>query len=617
MPRLAPHRLAHWLAASVVLLAATQLACATAAPAVVPSPRSRECRDPAITVRNTAWDDARHLAVAHAFDTLPGSPSAGPRLAARLDAHALEWTRARAQTCRAAHTHAISSDLFTAAAACQQGVLMQMAALAVRIRQAPADSLSRADAGIDELEDALARCARPDTLARYHGDRPYLAAQTALTVAELAITMQDGSWAQAIAHRASEPEVAPDIAARLRPQVQLILAWASWLRGQDQNASARLGKLRADDPLTRARLAELRLFTRGLDDPAAIADGAAALTAYHRLLGPRDRRLVRVHRELARRHRLAGRLDAASAELDAALDLPGLGPDDPLRAALDQQRGDLEHLRGDYRSAALHHQAALDVRARSIGSEQLLAAESLFGLGADLEALGHRKLALDAYTRALKIQRTLAPDELSTARTYNNLGRVAYSARDFADARRFHQAALTIRQRRLGVHSPETATSLNNLGALALAEGDLPGAQKFFKDALDIRQRLLGPDHPYTAISLNNLGELYTSQGRIADAIASHERALAIRRARFGDDHPETARSAHNLGVLLMRRDLPGDLDRARALLTAAGDTRAARLGPDHLETLSTLRALAELAELAEPAAPPAPAPPAPRRPRR
>ncbi len=604
MPRLAADSSARSLAALLVALpcvaltCVADLACATAAPAVVPNPRGRDCRSPAKTLQEgpePVWNATRRAAVARAFDNLPGPPTAGPRLAARLDAQASAWIKARTETCRAALHSPAASVEYTAAAACQHGVLIQHAALARRIRQTPADSLARADAGIDELEDALRRCERQGTRARYRGDAELLAARAELSVADLAIAMQDGSWAQAMAHAASEPAVSAAVSAALRPQVQIFLAWGSWLRGQDQKASLRIGELVGGDPLALASLAELRLFTRGVDDPEALTDGAAALAAYHSLLGPADRRVVRVHRELARRHRLAGHIDAAAAELEAALKDPGPGADDPLRATLTQELGDLEHLRGDYRTAALRHQDALDARTRSFGSEQLPTAESMFALGNDLEALGQLRLAVDQYARAVEIQHTLDPDGLATARTYNNLGRACYADRNFTDARRFHAAALEIRQRRLGIHHPDTATSLNNLGAVARAEGDMKTALDLFQQSLAIRERLLGPDHPYVAISLNNIAELYAAQGRDDDAITLHERALAIRRARFGEDHPETARSLHNLGVLLMTRNRPGDLEAARAALTSASKTQAARLGIDHPETISTLQRLAEL----------------------
>ncbi len=596
----------------LVPLAAT-LACATAAPAAVPNPRGPDCRNPVQTIQTAAWDLDRRAAVARAFNNLPGPPSAGPRLAARLDSQAATWTKARAEACRAARARKITAAEYTAAAACQHGVLVQHAALALRITQTPADSLTRADAGIDELEDALRRCGRPEIraihVALYRGDSEQLDAQAGLSIASLAIAMQDGSWAQAAAHAASEPSASPAVAATLRARVQVVLAWASWLRGQDQKASSRLGelgKLAGEDPLTLAELAELQLFTRSVDDPQALVDGAAALTAYRRLLGPEDRRVVRVHRELARRHRLAGRFAPAVAELEAALADPGPGADDPLRAVLLQELGDLEHLRADYRAAGRHHQAAIDARTTSFGGEQLPTAESIFALGNDLEALAQLPLAIDHYTRAAEIQRRLDPDGLATARTYNNLGRACYADRNLADARRFHTAALEIRQRRLGIHHPDTATSLNNLGAVAHTEGDLASAQDLFQRALEIRERLLGQDHPYTAVSLNNLAELYTAQAREPEAITLHERALVIRRARFGEDHPETARSLHNLGILLSRRNKPGDLEAARAALTSALQTRTNKLGADHPETTSSRE---RLAELPAPAVAPAPAP--------
>lgn len=581
-----------------------------------PAGRVAACRDPARTVRQLAWDSQRHRAVAHAFDLLPGPPSAGPRLAARLDRLADTWAAARGASCQARRRRELAPADFDARLACQNAVLWQHSGWVERVTAAPAAALVDADAGVDELEDALRRCERPAVLALYRGSRALQVARTELARADLAVALGDGLWAQATAHAVRASADAPALA-QLRTQLELALAWGSWLRGQDLKASARLTEIApGDDPLAAAALAELRLFTRGADDPAALADGAAALVAYRELLGPADRRLIRVHRELARRHRLAGDHAAAIAEIDAALAvLREPAPDDPLHAALTHELGDLEHQRGDYRSAMLHHRAALLARERAYGGEQLPTADSLFGLGSDHEALAELPAALDHYVRALKIQQSLAPDDRSTARTLNNLGRACYAARNFADARRFHQAALTLRRRLLGEQHPEVATSLNNLGAVARAEGDLRGALQLFQQALELRERLLGPDHPYTAVSLNNVAEIHVAEGDLGRALPLHQRALQIRRARLGEDHPETARSLHNLGVLQLERR---DLEAAAQALSAAAEIRGARLGPDHPETRSTRERLAELDALraeADAREQAAPAPePAPRR---
>lgn len=576
------------------------LAACAGRPPLAPTSPAAACRDPARTVRHIAWDSHRHQALAHRFDLLPGPPNAGPRLAARLDQLADTWAAARTASCKLRGRELSTAD-FNARAACQNAVLWQQAGMLARVAAAPAAALTRADAGIDELEDALRRCEREPVLAMYRGSRALVAARIELSQADVAIALGDGSWAQAVAHAAREPAIDSAIAERLRVPVQIALTWGSWLRGQDHKASTRLTEISpTDDRFAAAAFAELRLLTRGVDDPDAFADGALALTAYRELLGPADRRLVRVHRELARRRRLTGDLAAATAELDAAFAVLGETEDDVLHAALSQELGDLEHLRGDYRSAQQHHRAALVLRERAFGGEQLPTAESIFGLGSDHEALGELDVAIAHYVRAVKIQQVLAPDDLSTARTYNNLGRACYAGRNFVDARRFHTAALAIRRRLLGEQNPEVATSLNNLGAVARAEGDLRGAMKLFQQALDLRERLLGPDHPYTAISLNNIAEIHIAEGDLGLALALHERALEIRRKRFGEDHPETARSLHNLGVLQMER---GDLDAAEQALTAAARIRGALLGPEHPETLASLERLKELTTRREQAA--------------
>ncbi len=386
---------------------------------------------------------------------------------------------------------------------------------------------------------------------------------------------------------------APALAAHVR----IALAWGTWLERQAPDLAPRpfgpdlAFEAPADDLVAVAELAVLRLLSRP-DDERGEPEAAAALAAVRAAYGDTDIRLLEVHRELARRRRLAGAFADALVAVRAALVIHqarGNADRTLLGAAIMHDQGELEHLLGDYASAEISHRAALFDREFLLGDVDLLTAESQHALANTLEAIGRLPDALALYTAAAVTLRARRPDSPLAARTYNNIGRVLYTTRQFAEARRFHARALEIRQRHLGEDHPDTATSLNNLGAVARAEGDLAAARTLFDQAREIRERVLGPDHPYTAISFNNLAEVLAAEGHIPEAVALHERALAIRLARFGPDHPETARSQHNLGVLRLQQ---GDRAAAVQLLSAAAKTRGARLGPDHPETRSSLEQL-------------------------
>lgn len=559
-----------FLGALLVLLSA----CA-AFPLEVPRPRSRECRRPDRTVARLAWSEARAEELEQGLQ-LRTSGHLPHKLRKRLDALDQDWRQARDDACRAAR----DDPAYTARAACQNAVLAEFAALVTQLATATAPSLELADAGIGELAAALARCERPAVLALHRA--PELAeAHRLLAVAAAARARRDGREVLAAARKITAPALAA--------HVRIALAWGTWLERQAPDLAF---EAPADDLVAAAELAVLRLLTRP-DGERGEPEAAAALAAVRAAYGDTDIRLIEVHRELARRRRLAGALGDALVAVQAALAIYRDRDRDSRRSllgsALMHDQGELEHLLGDYASAEISHRAALIERESLLGEADLLTAENQHALANTLEALGRLPEALTLYAAAAVTIRAQRPDSPLAARTYNNIGRVLYIQREFAEARRFHARALEIRQRELGEDHPDTATSLNNLGAVARAEGDLAAARALFEQARQIRERVLGPDHPYTAISLNNLAEVLAAEDRVAEAIALHERALAIRLARFGPDHPETARSQHNLGVLRLRQ---GDQEAARQLLKAAAETRGARLGPDHPETRSSLEQL-------------------------
>lgn len=562
------------------LAALLWLSACAARPLEVPRPRSRECRQPARTVEHHAWTAARRRDLDHALARLAPRDSTALRIPVRLAALATSWVLARADACQAAREPAAAAT-FAARTTCQNNVLVGLDALAARLLVADLADLTRADAGVDELEAALARCDRPAVLALHRApeDRSGGPGSPELALAGLARALGDGPAVLAAARRMPAPATSA--------HVQIALAWGTWLEGQAPSLPTA-----TPDDVARAELAVLRLRSRP-DADRARSDAATALAAVRTAYGDADLRVIEVHREVARRDRLAGADTDALAAVHAAIAVHLARRQDPhatpLYAALLHDRGELEHLLGDYASAEISHRAALADRVMLLGETHVLTAESQHALANALEARGQLPEAIVLYTRAATILQARLPADPRTARTYNNLGRALYLTRSFADARRFHAAALEIRQQTLGPDHPDTATSLNNLGAVARAEGDLPGAHQLFERAREIRERVLGPDHPYTAISLNNLAEVLAAEGRVDEAVTLHARALAIRLARFGPDHPETARSQHNLGVLRLQQ---GDREAARELLKSAAETRAARLGPDHPETRSSLEQL-------------------------
>jgi len=62
----------------------------------------------------------------------------------------------------------------------------------------------------------------------------------------------------------------------------------------------------------------------------------------------------------------------------------------------------------------------------------------------------------------------------------------------------FHQKALKIRIKVLGIEHPNVADSYNNIGLVYDSQGDYSNALKYLHKALNIRKKVLGDNHPGT-----------------------------------------------------------------------------------------------------------------------
>jgi Tfp pilus assembly protein PilF len=211
-------------------------------------------------------------------------------------------------------------------------------------------------------------------------------------------------------------------------------------------------------------------------------------------------------------------------------------------------------------------------------------------LGFHLDVVGQYAEARRYYERALAIrEQVLGPEHPDTATSLNNLGALLQAQGSLGGARRYYERALAIREQVLGPEHPDTAQSLNNLGVLLQEQGDLGGARRYYERALAIWEWVLGPEHPDTAQSLNNLGALLQEQGDLDGARRYYERALAIREQVLGPEHPDTATSLNNLGFL---HRVQGDLAGARSYYERALAICERVLGPEHPDTAGSLNNL-------------------------
>ncbi|MFL2967868.1 MAG: tetratricopeptide repeat protein, partial [Candidatus Poseidoniaceae archaeon] len=129
-----------------------------------------------------------------------------------------------------------------------------------------------------------------------------------------------------------------------------------------------------------------------------------------------------------------------------------------------------------------------------------------------------------------------------------NLGRIANTRGDLAEAERLYRESLAIK-REIGNRSGEV-TSLNNLGDIATKRGDLAEAERLHRESLAISREI--GDRQGEAIALGNLANI-AQRDDLDEAERLYRESLAI--TRESGDRQGEAISLTNLGIISMNKN--------------------------------------------------------------
>jgi tetratricopeptide (TPR) repeat protein len=182
--------------------------------------------------------------------------------------------------------------------------------------------------------------------------------------------------------------------------------------------------------------------------------------------------------------------------------------------------------------------------------------------------------AEEALIAAVGRSEALGNDESSLAANLRNLA-IFYQTRGrYAEARRLHERALSVRTRAFGRTNAPVAQSLDDLALLAVGEGRLRDAERLYERALRIQERLYGAGDIRTASDINNLALLHARQMRFAKATKLYLRELAILEQTYGASSIRLVSSLETLAGLHAARSQTADAEALyrRAIAIAEAD---------------------------------------------
>ncbi|XP_046862483.1 nephrocystin-3-like [Xenia sp. Carnegie-2017] len=158
--------------------------------------------------------------------------------------------------------------------------------------------------------------------------------------------------------------------------------------------------------------------------------------------------------------------------------------------------------------------------------------------------------AKDCYEKALEIrQKSLGPEHVDVATTFNDLGNMYYNTNKYDKAKECYEKALEIRQKSLGPKHVDVATTLNDLGNMYYNTNKYDKAKECYEKALEIQQISLGPKHVDVASSLNNLRYLYYYTKESDKAREFYKKAQPNRKKSVASDHVVVTGSSNSIEI--------------------------------------------------------------------
>ena len=215
----------------------------------------------------------------------------------------------------------------------------------------------------------------------------------------------------------------------------------------------------------------------------------------------------------------------------------------------------VQFYKGAYELSETDNREAFDIYRRLYGEEHPAVAQILNNLGAIETNRGNYVASEGYYRHALTITEAwYGADHPETAANLTAIAQqLSYEKRD-AEAMVLLQRALVIQKHVNGGMSATVASTLNQLGLLAYNAKQYDAARSYFTQAMDHWRATLGDQHPFIAIAYSNIGSVCLDQKDYACAEKNYREA--VRRLDASSKDSVNAVIAHlKLGRSLLRQN--------------------------------------------------------------
>lgn len=177
------------------------------------------------------------------------------------------------------------------------------------------------------------------------------------------------------------------------------------------------------------------------------------------------------------------------------------------------------------------------------------------------------------------------------------LGDLYDENREFKQAIRLHQDALSVYSTKLGDHHERTLEAKSRLGKVQENAGLYDDAIFTFFSVMSMTKALKGDKDPASSDAMIRVAGALRQKGKYELAIKTLKRALKTYREVLGDSHPSVSSTVDEIASLYVTL---GDFSKASAILEEVVKLKAATMGMSSKEVAASLSELATCYECAE-----------------
>lgn len=273
------------------------------------------------------------------------------------------------------------------------------------------------------------------------------------------------------------------------------------------------------------------------------------------------------------------RIDAQRAETVSDFMLDVFGAADPF-----------VHFGKEPTARSLLEQAARRIQT-DLDQQPSVRARLMEAIGRSYRRMGQPERAVPYLSDALRLQRTLSPDQSKLGSTLLELAIAQREAAMYDESDRTFAEALEVIRQFENTNSEGYAQLLSALGRLEMIRSNTEAAQTHFVQALELMRRVRGPEDPEVGAVLIELSGVYMWRD---DAQRAEEAARAAVRifAHVPETHPDRVLAERELAKILLYRNR---FDEAAPLFEKALAAQRLLYGDNNAAVAETLGSLAQL----------------------